>query len=103
MERIGKVNPAVNYLLNSCFVGKADETVRWIGNWLLCVSQFLEREYDSSSASLQKIRKSVLFPLSNGEIVNLMEKAVFFPFQNRRKSSKASEGKVIIFYPNCCV
>ena len=71
------------------------ETVHWIGNWLLCVSQFLEREYDSSNESLKKIRSSVVFPLSNGKIVSLLGDVVFFPFQKHSKmKSKSSDGKL---------
>ena len=77
---------------------KDELTVNWIGNWLLCVSQHLEKEYDSSSSSLQKIRRSIVFPLSNGKLVNLTGEAVFFPFKkNTKKDVRGSAGKFIMF------
>ena len=69
--------------------------MQWIGKWLFCVSQFLERAFDTSKESLQRIGSLAVFPLSNGELVNLEGDAVFFPFQRRKLNSK--EGILIIF------
>ncbi|XP_065060085.1 uncharacterized protein LOC135687459 [Rhopilema esculentum] len=70
--------------------GKASEVVQWIGKWLVCVSRFLEKQYDASEESLQKIRAISVFPLSRGDLTSLLRGSLFFPLEknNAKKSAK---------------
>ncbi len=79
-------------------MGKSQQTVEWLGKWFLCVCEYLERKFDSSQESLAKIRNAAVFPLSNGNIVNLKEVAVFFTPASKKTTSSASES-LFIFRP----
>ena len=74
------------------YLGKASEVVQWIGKWLVCVSRFLEKQYDASEESLQKIRAISVFPLSKGNLTSLLSGSLFFPLEknNAKKSRKGN-------------
>ena len=65
--------------------GKLQQTLEWIGKWLLCVSEHLERSFDASQESLKKIRSATVFPVAT-TLVNLNDIAVFFPFSKDKKN-----------------
>eukprot|EP00794_Sanderia_malayensis_P009471 gene9471-10459_t len=68
--------------------GVTSKLVQWIGKWFLSVSDYLERHYDVSQESKQKIRNASVFPLTNGEIVNMLDFALFFPTTKKASRSK---------------
>ena len=67
--------------------------VKWIAKWLHCLYCCLKNEHNSSKETLNDIASIKMIPLSDGNLVNLKDNAVFFPLATEQSSKTKKKSK----------
>ena len=78
------------YVIDICFLTGKDEDIILISKWMACLYRSLD-EFHHDDTILPTLKTQHFFPLSDGELVSLHEKVVFYPIPNL--STKKQKGK----------